>query len=70
MEQPVKYLKQRANEDWLIGYESDRFNRLTEALWGQLTQFSKGKTPPKILLAEQNPFKFLASFLAATADVI
>ena len=67
MEQPVKYLKQRANEDWLIGYEIDRFHSLTEELWGQLTQFSKGKRRPKILLAEQNPFKFLASFLAATA---
>ena len=67
MENPLTYLKRRAGEDWLIGYDSNQFNRLTEELFGQLTQLAKEKSHPKILLAEQNPLKFLASFLAAVA---
>ncbi|MGK7872802.1 MAG: 2-succinylbenzoate--CoA ligase [Xenococcaceae cyanobacterium] len=67
MEQLLTYLKQRGGEDWLIGYDNNQFNRLTEELYGQLTQLSKGRKPPKILLGEQNPIRFLASFLAAVA---
>ena len=64
MEQPLTYLKQRAGEDWLIGYDTNQFNYLTEQLFQQL---SKHGTPLKILLAEQNPWQFLAAFLAAVA---
>jgi O-succinylbenzoic acid--CoA ligase len=67
MERPLAYLKQRAGEDWLIGYDTNQFNRLTEELFQQLIQLSKRGTPPKILLAEQNPWRFLAAFLAAVA---
>ncbi|NES25611.1 MAG: AMP-binding protein, partial [Symploca sp. SIO3E6] len=68
MEQPLTYLEQRAGEDWLIGYNSYQFHRLTEQLCQQLTEFSQGGTLPKILLAEQNPLGFLAAFLAAVAN--
>jgi O-succinylbenzoic acid--CoA ligase len=64
VEQPLTYLKQRAGEDWLIGYDTNQFNYLTEQLFQQL---SKHGTPLKILLAEQNPWQFLAAFLAAVA---
>ena len=64
MEQPLTYLKQRVGEDWLIGYDTNQFNYLTEQLFQQLSQQG---TPPKILLAEQNPWRFLAAFLAAVA---
>ncbi|NEQ67022.1 MAG: 2-succinylbenzoate--CoA ligase [Symploca sp. SIO2D2] len=67
VEQPLTYLKQRAGEDWLIGYNSYQFHHLTEQLCQQLTEFSQGGTLPKILLAEQNPLRFLAAFLAAVA---
>ncbi len=67
MEQPLTYLKQRAGEDWLIGHDTNQFNHLTEELFQQLIQLSKRGTPPKILLAEQNPWRFLAAFLAAVA---
>ena len=103
MEQPLTYLRQRAGEDWLIGYDSHEFHCLTEQLFQELTQFSQGGTtpkigvskkrcrgarrgdtetrrrgellkshvkfrsPPKILLAEENPLRFLAAFLAAVA---
>jgi len=67
VEQPLTYLQQRAGEDWLIGYNSHQFHYLTEQLCQQLTQLSQGGTPPKILLAEENPWQFLAAFLAAVA---
>lgn len=67
MEQPLIYLKQRAGEDWLIGYESRQFEHLTNQLFQQLIQLSKCGIPPTILLAEENPWQFLAAFLAAVA---
>ncbi len=50
--------------DWLIGYDSNQFNHLTLALYTQLTQPIQF---PKILLAEANPYRFLASWIAAVA---
>ena len=67
MEKPLAYLKQRINDDWLIDDDTQQLNTLTEELFQQLTQFSKGRIPPKILIAEQNPLRFLAAFLAAVA---
>ncbi|AFZ17963.1 2-succinylbenzoate--CoA ligase [Allocoleopsis franciscana] len=67
MEQPLGYLKQRINDDWLIDHDSHLLNTITEEFFQQLTQFSKGGIPPKLLIAEQNPLRFLAAFLAAVA---
>jgi len=64
VEQPLTYLKQRAGEDWLIGHDSRKFSQLSEQLFLDLTPQA---TPPKILLAEQDPVRFLASFIAACA---
>ncbi|MBC6419435.1 MAG: 2-succinylbenzoate--CoA ligase [Prochloron sp. SP5CPC1] len=50
--------------DWLGGYDSNQFNHLTLALYDKFTQL----TPtPKILLAEPDPYRFLASVVAAVA---
>ena len=54
----LTYLKQNG---WLIGIDVGQLNDLTEALFEQLTQQPR----PKILLAETDPLRFLASFLAA-----
>lgn len=67
MEQPLAYLKQRINDDWLIDHDSQQFNNLAEEFFQELTQFSQGRIPPKILIAEQNCQRFLAAFLAAVA---
>ena len=67
MEQPLTYLKQRAGEDWLIGHDSCKFSQLSEQLFLDLTPQANRGTPPKILLAEQDPVRFLASFIAACA---
>ncbi len=61
------YLQQRTHDDWLIGYDSQEFHSLTEHFFQQLTQFSQGRIRPKIIIAEQNPQRFLAAFLAAVA---
>jgi O-succinylbenzoic acid--CoA ligase len=63
----LTYLKQRTHQDWLISYESDRFYELTEKRLVQLTRFSKSNHSFKVFLAEENPYKFLAYFLAAIA---
>jgi O-succinylbenzoic acid--CoA ligase len=67
MEKPLAYLKQHANEDWFIGYERSKFHDLTDHLFQQLIDLSKGEIPPKIFIAEQNPVNFIAAFLAAVA---
>jgi o-succinylbenzoate---CoA ligase len=67
MEGPLAYLKQRAGEDWLIGYDSRQFLDLSEQLFSNLMQQANRRTPPKILIAEQNPLRFLAAFIAAAA---
>jgi O-succinylbenzoic acid--CoA ligase len=55
-------------KDWLICDDSDLFAQLSEQLYLELTQFSYYRgTPLKILLAEREPVRFLAGFLAACA---
>ncbi|MEC4819054.1 MAG: hypothetical protein SAK29_38135, partial [Scytonema sp. PMC 1069.18] len=41
--------------------------QLVEQLYIELLQFSHGKTPPKIILAEREPVRFIAGFIAASA---
>lgn len=67
MENVLIYLQQRANDNWLIGYDSRSFYQLSEQLFLELTQGTNRKIPPKVLLADPNPFRFLAAFLAAVA---
>ncbi|AFY77356.1 MAG: 2-succinylbenzoate--CoA ligase [Hydrococcus sp. C42_A2020_068] len=63
----LEYLKQRTKEDWLIGYDSQNFYLLVEQFLIQLTQLSKEKKSPNILIAEEDPYQFLAALLAAVA---
>jgi O-succinylbenzoic acid--CoA ligase len=69
MAELLNYLKTRQDEDWLIGYDSHQFYRLTEELYNQFVQIRPSETHPnpKILLVEEDPLKFLASFLAGIA---
>ena len=67
MEATLTYLKQRANEDWLIGYDSRKFSQLSQQLFLDLTQQAKGRIPLKIFIAEPDPVRFLAGFIAACA---
>ena len=63
----LTYLEQRATEDWLIGYDSREFYQLSQRLFLDWSQQTNRGTTLKILLAEQDPIRFLASFVAACA---
>ena len=65
MEQPLEFLKKRADEGWLVGYDSYQFTQLCEQIYEDLTKPATHKAPPKVLLAERDSLRFLASFLAA-----
>ncbi|MBW4679817.1 MAG: 2-succinylbenzoate--CoA ligase [Microcoleus vaginatus WJT46-NPBG5] len=65
MEQPLELLKRRVGEDWLIGYDSYQFTRLCEQIYQDITKPTNCEAPPKVLLAELDPVRFLASFIAA-----
>ncbi|AFZ14679.1 o-succinylbenzoate--CoA ligase [Crinalium epipsammum PCC 9333] len=63
MAKPLTYLQKRLGDDWLIGYDCQQLITLAEEL---LTQLLQRGTSPKILLAEKDPIKFIAGFIAAT----
>ncbi|MBW4648698.1 MAG: 2-succinylbenzoate--CoA ligase [Kastovskya adunca ATA6-11-RM4] len=67
METPLTYLKQRADQDWLVGYDSQKFRQLSQEFYEKLISLGDRPTPPKILIAESEPLHFLASFIAACA---
>jgi len=67
MAEPLIYLKQRADKDWLVGCDSDAFTNLAEQLYQQLTPLVKQELTPRILLAQRDPVQFLAGFVAACA---
>ncbi|MBD2300038.1 2-succinylbenzoate--CoA ligase [Nostoc sp. FACHB-190] len=68
MEQPLTYLQNLPPSDWLITDKSHQFSVIAKKLYLELTEIlEKRHTPPKIILAEREPVKFLASFLSACA---
>jgi O-succinylbenzoic acid--CoA ligase len=67
MENVLTYLQQRADDNWLIGHDSHSFYQLSEQLFLELTQGTNRKISPKVLIADPNPLRFLAAFLAAIA---
>ncbi|MEH2451750.1 2-succinylbenzoate--CoA ligase [Nostoc sp.] len=67
MQRPLDCLNNLAEDDWLIGYNSREFNQIAQELYFALTQLSAWRIPPKIILAEREPLRFLASFIAACA---
>ncbi|MEH2281315.1 MAG: 2-succinylbenzoate--CoA ligase [Nostoc sp.] len=67
MERPLDCLNNLVQNDWLIGYNSRQFNQIAQELYLELTQLSACGTLPKIILAEREPVRFLASFIAACA---
>ncbi len=67
MQRLLTYLNNYSEYDWLIGCNSRQFQELVETLYLELTQLLTNKTPPKIILAEREPVRFLAGFIAACA---
>ncbi|MDZ8257818.1 2-succinylbenzoate--CoA ligase [Nostoc sp. ChiQUE01b] len=67
MERPLDCLNNLDRDNWLIGYNNRQFNQIAQELYLELTQLSACGTSPKIILAEREPLRFLASFIAACA---
>ena len=66
MEKILADLKKRADEDWLIGYDSREFTQLALELYLELREKYHSHRP-KIILSERNPIKFLAGLIASIA---
>jgi o-succinylbenzoate---CoA ligase len=64
---------QRIRPDWLVGQDNPEFFRLVEQIHRRLAAFKQGignrqtvnQPPIRVLLAERDPLKFLARFVAA-----
>jgi o-succinylbenzoate---CoA ligase len=67
MERPLTYLQNLAQDDWLIGCNSREFQQIATELYLELTYLLASETPPKIILVEREPTRFLAGFIAACA---
>jgi O-succinylbenzoic acid--CoA ligase len=67
MKQPLEYLQKPKNHDWLIGENNQEFYQIATELYLKLIEITKNTTPPKIILAEREPVRLLASFIAACA---
>ncbi|MHC5765699.1 MAG: 2-succinylbenzoate--CoA ligase [Nostoc sp.] len=67
MERPLECLNNLAQYDWLIGYNICEFNQIAQELYLELAHLSACGTSPKIILAEREPLRFIASFIAACA---
>lgn len=66
MPQCLDYLKQ-SGKQWLLGCDLEQLIQLTEQLYLELSQRAQQGIAPKVLIAEREPVKFLAGFMAASA---
>ncbi len=67
VEQIITSLHERSQDNWLVDFDLNQLNALTQELLQQLTQLSKNGETPTIFLAQSDPLKFIAGFLAAVA---
>lgn len=61
----LQLLKQQTQDNWLIGQDSQAFLALTEALTQEFAAANAAMRGQSILIAESDPIRFLAGFLAA-----
>ena len=61
----LEAIKTSGDRHWLIGYNSGELVELAEQFYLQIIEQSSQHKPPKIILAESNPIRFLAGFIAA-----
>jgi len=67
MEQLLKHLQQRQKENWIVGGDSGELSRVAQKTYQEIIAKSRGKTPPKIIIAESKQLEFIAYFIAAVA---
>ncbi len=63
----LDYLQKLSNNDWLTTDQPHDFLSLAQSYYQELTPFVNQKLIPKILIADPDPIRFLAKFLAVTA---
>ncbi|MEA5516879.1 hypothetical protein VB654_22880, partial [Nodularia sp. UHCC 0506] len=66
IESPVFYLNNLPEQDFLIG-NYHQFQQIASALYLELQQLLASGNTPKIILAEREPVRFIAGFIAACA---
>lgn len=66
-ETPIFYLHQLANRDFIIANQNHQLHEIASELYLKLQQLLAAGNTPKIILAERQPVRFLAGFLAACA---
>jgi o-succinylbenzoate---CoA ligase len=67
IESPIFYLKQVVESDFIIGDNNHQFQQIASELYLELQQLLTSGNTPKIILAEREPMRFLAGFIAACA---
>lgn len=67
IEPPIFDIHQLANRDLLIGDKNHQLQQLALELYLQLKQLLNSGHTPKVILAEREPLRFLAGFIAACA---
>jgi o-succinylbenzoate---CoA ligase len=65
MVNPLNDLKNLGVADWLIGCNSLQLQQLAAEFYLEIMQFCASGTTPKIILAQRQPERFLAGFIAA-----
>ncbi|TVP62140.1 MAG: 2-succinylbenzoate--CoA ligase [Nodularia sp. (in: Bacteria)] len=64
---PLFYLNQLADSDFIIGDHNHQFQQIASELYLELQQLLNYGNTPKIILAEREPVRLLAGFIAACA---
>ncbi|CEJ45282.1 2-succinylbenzoate--CoA ligase [Umezakia ovalisporum] len=67
IEQPIVYLHKLAASDFIIGDHNHQFQHIASQLYLELKQKLAFGNIPKIIIAEREPVRFLAGFIAACA---
>ncbi|MBD2355586.1 2-succinylbenzoate--CoA ligase [Tolypothrix sp. FACHB-123] len=65
MVNPLNDLRNLSSRNWLIGGDSLQLQQLAEEFYLEIIDFCASGTTPKIILAERQPERFLAGFIAA-----
>ena len=65
MAEPLTILRDRHNENWLVGYDRSAIAASLEERFQQLKTIRNSRTSPVICLTERDPLKFLTGFIVA-----
>ncbi|HYW19324.1 MAG TPA: 2-succinylbenzoate--CoA ligase [Nodularia sp. (in: cyanobacteria)] len=67
IESPLFYLNKLAERDFLIGDNNQQFQQIASELYLELQHQLAAGNSPKIIIAEREPMRFFAGFIAACA---